>query len=278
MTTRAMATPATTAKRLLLALGLGGIGVVNTPAAPDEAPLLMSTERVDARPAWSTVEELIKAADAGHALASYQYAQLLEFGDQVSADKTKAASYYRLAAKGGDANAAFRLGKAYHDGDLGLARDYERSREYYRAAAADVPEASFNLGAAYVSGRGVRRDYVEGLAWLLVAADRGAGGDAAQQVRKRIAKYPERIAAAEKRAEVLRKELSEGSAAISAATGGLEAFAPQTSAPVARPRAPVAAPPSTVPRPTFSLPSSTFALPAPPPPVPPAAEPKAEAP
>lgn len=283
-----MATSATTAKRGLAALVLLGIGLIDTRAQPagaaDAPPVLMSTETVEAKPAWSTLEELIAAAEGGDALAAFQYGQLLEFGDQVEADPAKARRFYEVAAQGGNANAAFALGKAYADGTLGLKRDPARALEFYRRAAADVPEAVFNLGAAYVSGRGVRRDYVEGLAWLLVAQERGAGGDAVDQVKKRLAKYPDRVAAAQKRAEVLRREL-DGTAQTTAAAKAPTSPAtpapkgpdrPEMPAPVQAPPARVApVPPSKadVPRPNFALPPPRISLPPPPPaPEPPATD------
>src|SRR6185369_13200425 len=107
------------------------------------------------------------------------------------------------AGRGGINNAWFRLGKIYSDGLLG-APDYERTLDYYtRAARAGVPEAQHNLGAMLVSARGVKRDLVEGLAWLIVATKSGAVSEAEIQVRDRLAKRPADIKAAEARAQEL---------------------------------------------------------------------------
>jgi hypothetical protein len=264
-----------TAKRAGWAALLFGIGFTNTGWAQAEAPpILMSTERVEGRPAWTTVAELAVAAEAGDPQAAYQYAQLLEFGDQVEADSLKARQFYRLAVAGGNANAAFRIGKAYADGSLGLGRDPSRALSYYRTAAAEVPEAIYNVGAMYVSGRGVRRDYVEGLAWLWVAGERGAGADAAEQVQKRLARYPDRIAAAERRAVAIRAELAQPAGERDSAPKAMNGEGVPRPAPVAAPKAPVARPSAPavikpdVAKPSFQIAPPTFSIPVPAPVVP----------
>jgi TPR repeat protein len=266
------------------ALALGSMAwaqATGSRASSDSAPILMPPQAVEAAPTWRTVEELIAAADAGNALAAFQYAQLLEYGDQVAADPAKAVAFYRAAAEAGNANAAFRLGRAYADRELGLPRDFGRTLAYYQAAVGTVPEAIFNLGAMYASGRGVRRDFVEGLAWLLVAKqDHDLGGDAAAQVQRRLSAA--RVAEAEKRAAAIRRELAgeESAEKPTAPAAASRASAPRPAdlapvrPPVTRPKAEVevapvvpSAPvvPTAPPRPTFSLPPPQITLPAPPP-------------
>jgi hypothetical protein len=95
----------------------------------------------------------------------------------------------------------FRLGKLHHDG-IGGPQDYARAMEFYaQAARAGIPEAQHNIGAMLVSARGVKRDYIEGLAWFIVAGKSGVVSDAEQRTRERLAKRPSDIAAAEKRAQ-----------------------------------------------------------------------------
>lgn len=270
------------------ALALGSIALAQATgsrAGSDSAPILMPPQAVEAAPTWRTVEELIGAADSGNALAAFQYAQLLEYGDQVPADPAKAVVYYRAAAEARNGNAAFRLGRAHAESELGLPRDFTRTLAYYQAAVATVPEAIFNLGAMYASGRGVRRDFVEGLAWLLVAKqDHDLGGEAAAQVQRRLSAA--RLAEAEKRAAAIRRELAgdelvvtpSASAVGSSASSSQPADLAPARPPVTRPKAevevtpvvpskPVA--PAAPPRPTFSLPPPQIVVP-PPPPAPPA--------
>jgi hypothetical protein len=53
----------------------------------------------------------------------------------------------------------------------------------------------------------VQRNYVEGLAWLIVSVKSGADGSAEEQVRTRLAKKPTDIKSAETRAEEILKDL-----------------------------------------------------------------------
>jgi TPR repeat protein len=61
----------------------------------------------------------------------------------------------------------------------------------------------------YASGRGVKRDYVQGLAWLIVAAKNGADPEGEAQLRAHLLKLrrTEMITAAEERANVIKNEL-----------------------------------------------------------------------
>src|SRR5690606_27713220 len=79
-------------------------------------PVLVST--TGGGDAWSSIPELIAAAEAGNARACFQYAQLLEEGNgaEVAADPAQALDYYRKAAAQGDGDALFRIGKIRHDG------------------------------------------------------------------------------------------------------------------------------------------------------------------
>ncbi|MBE2216018.1 MAG: sel1 repeat family protein [Opitutaceae bacterium] len=199
--------PAVCALFLLLNLALGSgarAGADKTPA--DQAPQLISTEGGGAR--WKNTKELRRWAAQGDPQACFELGTRMVFGDgEVAVDLTEAHALLSKAAEGGIADAHFRLGKLYHDG-MGVARDYAKALEHYTAAARlGVPEAQHNIGAMLVSARGVKRNYIEGLAWLLVAEQGGADSDASQQVRARLARRPEDIRAAERRADEIRADL-----------------------------------------------------------------------
>jgi TPR repeat protein len=72
-----------------------------------------------------------------------------------------------------------------------------------------------NLGVAYSTGRGVKRDYPEALAWLILAKKRGAVSTAADELRAHVKSlgHPEWIAAGEKRAPELEHELAQSTVA-----------------------------------------------------------------
>lgn len=253
--------------RCVSGLCLLGWGAV-TALAQDAPPVLLTTTGGEEGP--RTVEELIAAAEAGQPYPAFQYAQLLELGaHDVPPDNAKALRFYRIAAEGGEPNACFRLGKVHHDGLLGVTRDYARAMAYYRGAVPAIPEAIYNIGAMYVSGRGVRRDWTEGLAWLLVATDHDLGEDAVAQVRRRLVRQPAVIAAAEKRAETLRAEFT-GRAAAETTAPTAAAKRDEPPAPP-RPRVEMqrpSPPPAAAPKITLEPPRPSFTIPPPPPPAP----------
>jgi TPR repeat protein len=73
-----------------------------------------------------------------------------------------------------------------------------------KEAQVGIALAQYNVGAMLASGRGTRRDYVEGLAWLIVATrDAVVDPEGERQLRGHLARRPGDITAAEKRAERL---------------------------------------------------------------------------
>lgn len=207
-------------------------------------PVMVSID--NAEPPWETIPEL-KAAATGNPLASFQYAQLLEAGDQVAKDQTEAFKFYQQAAFKEHPESLFRIAKAYQEGQLGQPKSPSLAFEFYkRAAYLKHPEATYNVGAMLVSGRGVKRDYAEGLAWLLLAAEAGVDPGAADQVKQRLKSRPEWITRAENRLGGLQAEIAAGPVDEDAS------LAPS----IAKPAAPVIAPiktrVSTPARPGFS--------------------------
>lgn len=193
----------------LILVGLLPLGVdAADPKKPvaDAPPVFVSSGA--SKPKWANVEQLKKFAARGEPQACFELAERALEGDEVPQDVAQAVRLLEQAAQGGINNAWFRLGKIYHDGLTG-APDYTRTLDYYtRAARAGVPEAQHNLGAMLVSARGVNRDLVEGLAWLIVATKSGAVSGAEIQVRDRLAKRPADIQSAETRAGELIANLS----------------------------------------------------------------------
>lgn len=183
-----------------------------TQQARDSAPVLMS--RTGGGGGWADVKELKAAAEKGNPKAEAQLGEMLLRGDPahgVVKDRPRAIELLEKAARKGEASAAFRIGMLLDDGD-GLAQDRPRALAYFRAAAAGgATEALHNIGAAYASARGVKRDYAEGLAWLILAKKRGAESSAEPTLRAQIQKLkkPELLAAAEKRAGEIERELSD---------------------------------------------------------------------
>lgn len=178
-------------------------------AAPDaSAPKLLSTTGGGGK-TWSNLAELKAAAEKGDPRACEQYGQILLTGTSgAPKDAQRGIALLEQAAKGGQSNAAFRLGKIYDDGEI-VPQDYAKALDCYRTAAyAGVPEAQYNIGVIYASGHGMKRDIVEGLAWLIVARKNGADNGGEQQLREHYARYTKYIAKGEARAVELEQDLA----------------------------------------------------------------------
>ena len=216
--------------------------------AQDSTPVLLSRTGGGA---WSNVAELKASAQRGNPKACAQFGEMLLRGDQdVPPDVPRALALLEQAARAGEAAAAFRLGMLFSRGEF-IAQDSARAVAYFRAAAAGgAAEAMHNLGVAYSTGRGVNRDYAEALGWLLVAKKRGAVSNAADELRlhAKALGHPEWIAAGEKRAPEIEREIAQGSVAKL-----LPPPAPFTDVAKSEPVAPIATPsPPPVERPTLA--------------------------
>lgn len=259
-----------TARLALLSLA-GGLGI-GTPAvlAKDKVisapPMFVGID--DTGPTWKTTAELRKAAETGDPLACFQYAQLLEVGDQVEQDEAAAFVFYRKAALNEHPEAVFQVGKSYHEGLLGQSVNHKLALDYYeRAAYLGSPEATYNVGAMLVSGRGVRRDYVEGLAWLMLATERGTDPSAVDQVKTRLRRYPDRIARAEKRLVGIKAKIAQNSnprdAELDLAPAIAKPATPSLAPQIGRPALPGFAPSAH--KPSFGIPKISIPKPKPPP-------------
>lgn len=222
----------------------------------------------DSGPTWKNTQQLRKAAETGDPLACFQYAQLLEVGDQVEQDETAAFVFYRKAALNEHPEAVFRIGKVYHEGLLGQSANHKLAFEYYeRAAYLGSPEATYNVGAMLVSGRGMKRDYSEGLAWLMLAAERGTDPGSVDQVKTRLRRYPDRIKKADERLAGIKAKIAQGTNVLEDEPD----LAPTISAPasptlkpqIGTPSMPVFGP--TAPKPSFGIPKISIPKPKPPP-------------
>lgn len=174
------------------------------------APVLLSTK--GNAPKWKNVAQLRQFAAQGDPKACFELGMRYVEGEEVPRDPIQGIGFLEQAAKGGIADASFRLGKIYYDGII-VPASYARALDFYTAAArAGVFEAQHNIGIMLVGAKGVKRDYVEGLAWLIIATKSGAPSTVEKQVRARLAKYPDKILSAELRAGELVKDLSQATA------------------------------------------------------------------
>lgn len=185
-------------------------------AEGDSPPVLLS--KTGGGNSWSDVKELTAAAENGNPAAQAQLGEMLLRGDaehKVRQDRPRALQLLESAARKGEASAAFRIGMLLDEG-IEMPRDHSRAHAYFRAAAAGgVAEAFHNLGAAHAGARGVRLDYAEGLAWLILARKRGLETPAEPALREQIRKSrrPGLEQLAEKRAVQIEGELARSTVA-----------------------------------------------------------------
>lgn len=187
-------------------LPTGGHAAKRDPEPANAPPQLISTK--GGGPQWTSLRQMEQLADKGDPQACFQLGTRLMEGNELPRDLPRAQVLLEQAARGGVADACFLLGKIQHNGLVGPP-DYGKALEFFtQAARAGIAEAQHNIGAMLVSARGVRRNYVEGLAWLIVARKSGADPEAENKVRARIAGRPADIQAAEARATVLLADLA----------------------------------------------------------------------
>lgn len=175
----------------------------------DSAPVLMSRTGGGGGDSWADMAELQAAAKKGNPKAEAQLGEMLLRGEGIDQDEARAVALIEKAARAGHSAAAFRIGMLLVKGEHGVAKDPVRALEYFRAAAAGgEAEAFFNLGAAFASGQGVKRDYAEALGWLILARQHGADARAEQSLRAQFKSRPELIAAGERRAKEIERQLA----------------------------------------------------------------------
>lgn len=203
---------------LLFTLGLAAaVEIASVPAsARDERPKLLST--TGDGPRWKDEAEMKRMAEAGDAEACLEMGLLAENGSANPPDYIEARMWYERAASKGVIEADFRLGKLVSEGLGGSENQAAAFHHYLKAAEGGMALAQYNVGAMLSSGRGVRRNYVEGLAWLIVASrDPEIDPEGERRLREHLGRRPSDIAAAEKRAAELVAKLTEREATADAA-------------------------------------------------------------
>lgn len=116
---------------------------------------------------------LRRAADQGLSQAQYELGKLHAQGRGVGRDYEQAVEWWRKAAVQGDARAQHHLGVQYSIGiglGWGLSRDDPEAVRWWKMAARQgYAPAQYELGRSYLLGRGVERDRLSGMMWLILA-------------------------------------------------------------------------------------------------------------
>jgi TPR repeat protein len=143
------------------------------PTSPDIAQIFSAgLAAAEAGDTQGAVEELRRAAEAGHARSMYAYAAYL--GGGVAKQPLEATRWLERAASAGYPEALFDLGVSLSQGEG--ARNFPRAAECYRQAAeAGIVEAMVNLSQLLINEPSVV-NLEEGVAWCRAAAKKGELG------------------------------------------------------------------------------------------------------
>lgn len=122
----------------------------------------------DAEQGFRLIEE---SADRKYGPAMYEVALARLKGDRLDKDPAKGIDMMQSAAKFGSRAAQIYLGNAYETGG-GVSVDSGKARQYYRlCAAAGEAACQFHLGKSLLDSGNPDRDYVQAIAWLMLASD-----------------------------------------------------------------------------------------------------------
>jgi TonB family protein len=117
---------------------------------------------------------ITKAAEKNYGPALYELGAMYYEGNQVPRNGERGLKLLRDAAMLGSSQAQFFLGAHYAAGD-GVPRELDRAGRYFRlCAATGVPKCQFELAKLLLDLPGRKeRDYVQAIAWALLATDQG---------------------------------------------------------------------------------------------------------
>lgn len=149
---------------------------------------------------------LAQAAEDGHVIAQFEYAECLDKGVGVTKSAAGAAKWYEKAAMQGHVRAQSAIAYLYDVGQ-GVDRDPNRAREWYmKAAEQGDAVAQYNLGSMFESGRGVPTNHIDAHMWFNIAEVNG--NKAASESRRLVEKLmsPSDIAESQKRAAAWLKQ------------------------------------------------------------------------
>jgi hypothetical protein len=144
------------------------------------ALILLERGDADSVPHEEAIRLMKAAADAGNAMAQFNYAQLIieqspGFKGQVDAFK-----YYRRAAERNVPDAQYAVAQYYTAGTGDIEVDLTEARKWLaRAAVHNYDSAQLELGNMLLSGIGGERDLEAGFGWIKRAA---VAGNVASQV------------------------------------------------------------------------------------------------
>ncbi|MBF0124347.1 MAG: sel1 repeat family protein [Magnetococcales bacterium] len=153
--------------KLLVIGGLLSWGVSGC-SKPSELPLMGVGE------GWIAVNDMMRAANEGHAVAQSNLGARYAMGKGVPQDYQEALRWCRKAAEQGDAKAQYNLGVMYgSDSDIVPQDEIEAEKWYRLAADQGYAAAQFKMGTLYDYGNVVEQDDIQAHVWYNLAAAKG---------------------------------------------------------------------------------------------------------
>jgi len=154
-----------------------------------------------------SIKWMRKAADQGYARAEFTLGMSYREGTGVKADPAEATKWLTLAAEKNNANAQYELGNELYGAEADSAKDAIAIRWFRKSAEQLQPAACFSLGHCYLNGRGVVQNKIEGLAWMLMRAEK-IGRESKDELTRILAEFGEdEIKRASERSQQLQSEL-----------------------------------------------------------------------
>ena len=113
-----------------------------------------------------------KSATQGHPRSEFILGMFYRDGTGLKADPAESTKWLTLAAERGYADAQYELGNELYGEEADPAKDAIAARWFRKSAEQLQPAACFSLGHCHLNGRGVVQNKIEGLAWMLMRAEK----------------------------------------------------------------------------------------------------------
>jgi TPR repeat protein len=148
-----------------------------------------------------------KSAIQGFARSEFILGLFYRDGTGMKADPAESTKWITQAAEHGYANAQYELGNQLYGEEADPAKDAIAARWFRKSAKQFQPDACFSLGHCYLNGRGVVRNKIEGLAWMLMSAEK-LGKESKEELTRILGEFGEdEIKRASERSQQLQAEL-----------------------------------------------------------------------
>jgi hypothetical protein len=154
-----------------------------------------------------SIKWMRKAADQGYARAEFTLGMCYREGTGVKADPVESTKWLTSAAEKNNPDAQYELGNELYGEEADPAKDAIAARWFRKGAEQLQPAACFSLGHCHLNGRGVVQNKIEGLAWMLMRAEK-LGRASKDELTRVLAEFGEdEIKRASERSQQLRTEL-----------------------------------------------------------------------